>query len=167
MSLLKTWRDAAYENENEAEIKELWRKYFEIEKGYYSKVLSNTEDIPTGNINDISEKYGVGEVFYMTGIIDGMNESLKTNVDMEELTEETELKLELDLEKLFMNMVAAKADWLYELPEWDGIFSLEKRKELFKTQKLSGTIVKDKEPGRNEPCPCGSGKKYKKCCGKN
>lgn len=24
----------------------------------------------------------------------------------------------------------------------------------------------DKEPGRNDPCPCGSGKKYKKCCGK-
>ena len=24
----------------------------------------------------------------------------------------------------------------------------------------------DKEPGRNEPCPCGSGKKYKKCCGR-
>jgi preprotein translocase subunit SecA len=23
----------------------------------------------------------------------------------------------------------------------------------------------DKEPGRNDPCPCGSGKKYKKCCG--
>jgi len=25
----------------------------------------------------------------------------------------------------------------------------------------------DAKPGRNEPCPCGSGKKYKKCCGKN
>lgn len=24
----------------------------------------------------------------------------------------------------------------------------------------------DKEPGRNDPCPCGSGKKFKKCCGK-
>ena len=24
-----------------------------------------------------------------------------------------------------------------------------------------------KEPGRNDPCPCGSGKKYKNCCGKN
>lgn len=23
-----------------------------------------------------------------------------------------------------------------------------------------------KEPGRNDPCPCGSGKKYKQCCGK-
>ncbi len=25
---------------------------------------------------------------------------------------------------------------------------------------------KDKKVGRNDPCPCGSGKKYKKCCGK-
>ena len=27
------------------------------------------------------------------------------------------------------------------------------------------TIINDKKIGRNEPCPCGSGKKYKKCCG--
>ncbi len=27
-------------------------------------------------------------------------------------------------------------------------------------------INKDKSIGRNDPCPCGSGKKYKKCCGK-
>ncbi len=26
-------------------------------------------------------------------------------------------------------------------------------------------VKKDKKPGRNDPCPCGSGKKYKKCCG--
>jgi uncharacterized protein YecA (UPF0149 family) len=25
--------------------------------------------------------------------------------------------------------------------------------------------VLGKQPGRNDPCPCGSGKKYKKCCG--
>ena len=24
--------------------------------------------------------------------------------------------------------------------------------------------TKKKEPGRNDPCPCGSGKKYKDCC---
>ncbi len=35
-----------------------------------------------------------------------------------------------------------------------------------------GTVKKepkkaDKKPGRNDPCPCGSGKKYKKCCGLN
>jgi SWIM/SEC-C metal-binding protein len=28
------------------------------------------------------------------------------------------------------------------------------------------TKVAEKKVGRNEPCPCGSGKKYKKCCGK-
>ena len=28
------------------------------------------------------------------------------------------------------------------------------------------TVRKEKKVGRNEPCPCGSGKKYKKCCGK-
>ena len=28
-------------------------------------------------------------------------------------------------------------------------------------------VRKDKKPGRNDPCPCGSGKKYKKCCGVN
>ena len=26
-------------------------------------------------------------------------------------------------------------------------------------------VQADKTPGRNDPCPCGSGKKYKKCCG--
>ncbi len=28
------------------------------------------------------------------------------------------------------------------------------------------TVIAEKKVGRNEPCPCGSGKKYKKCCGK-
>ncbi|MDI9849336.1 YchJ family protein [Rhodoblastus sp. 17X3] len=27
------------------------------------------------------------------------------------------------------------------------------------------TVVRGAQPGRNDPCPCGSGKKYKKCCG--
>lgn len=31
----------------------------------------------------------------------------------------------------------------------------------------SMTIVNPIKTGRNEPCPCGSGKKYKYCCGKN
>lgn len=38
------------------------------------------------------------------------------------------------------------------------------REEEFGTVK---PVVKGKEPGRNDPCPCGSGKKYKKCCGAN
>ena len=33
--------------------------------------------------------------------------------------------------------------------------------------KASTPAVAKKVPGRNDPCPCGSGKKYKQCCGKN
>ena len=31
---------------------------------------------------------------------------------------------------------------------------------------IGGTVVKAKKVGPNDPCPCGSGKKYKKCCGR-
>ncbi|WP_419486513.1 SEC-C metal-binding domain-containing protein, partial [Hominenteromicrobium sp.] len=54
----------------------------------------------------------------------------------------------------------------YKLPQWDSILTEEKRKELYKAQKASTTIVKGPKVGRNDPCPCGSGKKYKKCCGR-
>ena len=35
-----------------------------------------------------------------------------------------------------------------------------------KTEKVE-PLKADEQPGRNDPCPCGSGKKYKKCCGKS
>lgn len=35
--------------------------------------------------------------------------------------------------------------------------------EAMRLMKL-GTILRPKKPGRNEPCSCGSGKKYKRCC---
>ena len=37
--------------------------------------------------------------------------------------------------------------------------------ELEFLQNRQPTTVIDKQPGRNDPCHCGSGKKYKKCCG--
>ena len=85
---------------------------------------------------------------------------------IEELEDTTEVSLEYDPEKLYKNMVDAKADWLYNLEEWDNLLTPERRKELYKEQKLSGTVIKEKKVGRNDPCPCGSGKKYKYCCGR-
>ncbi len=35
------------------------------------------------------------------------------------------------------------------------------------TDNANKTVRKGKKIGRNDPCPCGSGKKYKKCCGRN
>ena len=102
----------------------------------------------------------------MTGFLDGINDSLKEENPIETMEEETVVSLAYDTEKLYKNMVAAGADWLYELPQWENIFTEEKRKELYKEQKNSGTIRKEKKIGRNDACPCGSGKKYKKCCGR-
>ncbi|HPQ47262.1 MAG TPA: SEC-C metal-binding domain-containing protein, partial [Clostridia bacterium] len=58
----------------------------------------------------------------------------------------------------------AKANWLYLLKEWDNVLSLEERVEIKKQYNVDNTAVSQKV-GRNDPCPCGSGKKYKKCCG--
>ena len=47
----------------------------------------------------------------------------------------------------------------------------KKERELAELQYAGGgtaparTVVKGRKVGRNDPCPCGSGKKYKKCCG--
>ena len=100
----------------------------------------------------------------MVGFLDGINDSLIEKNPIEEMTEDTVVNLGFDKELLYKNMVDAKAEWLYELPQWDSIFSEEKRRELYLEQKKSGTIRNEKKIGRNDPCPCGSGKKYKHCC---
>jgi uncharacterized protein YecA (UPF0149 family) len=44
---------------------------------------------------------------------------------------------------------------------------VEAEQELIKKTDKVKPLQSDRPPGRNDPCPCGSGKKYKKCCGKN
>jgi uncharacterized protein YecA (UPF0149 family) len=42
---------------------------------------------------------------------------------------------------------------------------VEAEKEMIKKTEKVPPVHADATPGRNDPCPCGSGKKYKKCCG--
>ena len=128
-------------------------------------LVENPDEVVRGTVKELAEKYGQ-EVLTMVGFLDGINESLKEPNPIETMDEDTQVSLAFDKEKLYKNMVAAKADWLYELPQWKEIYSEEELKKLYKEQKESGTIRKEKKIGRNDPCPCGSGKKYKKCCGR-
>ena len=138
-TLLEQWKDIAYdESADRATLQRFWGTYFQIEKEIYEQLLSNPDEEVKGTVKELAEKY-----------------------------EDTVVSLAFDKEKLYKNMVAAKADWLYELPQWKEIYSEEELKKLYKEQKESTTIRKEKKIGRNDPCPCGSGKKYKKCCGKN
>lgn len=167
MSLLEKWRNVAYSQEvNQKDGgRDFWVPYFEKEKAVYEKFLSNPTQERKFALKDFAEKYDL-DIFYATGFVDGINESLKNPVDLENMTEDTIIDFELDLELLYKNMVEARAEWLYELPQWENIFEEDKRKKLYLEQKKANTIVKEKKIGRNDPCPCGSGKKYKMCCGR-
>ena len=166
-TLLEQWRETAYSREmTKQQLETFWGAYFQTEKEIYEKLLSNPDEKVKGTVKELAEKYGV-EVMTMVGFLDGINESLINENPIETMEEDTEVNLIYDKEKLYKNMVDAKADWLYELPQWEAIFDEETRKRLYREQKASGTIRKPKKIGRNDPCPCGSGKKYKKCCGRN
>jgi uncharacterized protein YecA (UPF0149 family) len=166
MGLLETWRHDAYEIEDEKHQSEFWQEYFDVEKGIYSKVLDNPSEMIKGTVSGLAEHYKAS-LLHFTGFLDGINDSLKDPLELEGLEEDSNIEFEIDLEKLYYNMLEAKADWLYGLPQWNDILTEEKKKEIYKEQRLSGTVIREEKIGRNEPCPCGSGKKYKKCCGAN
>ncbi len=167
MALLEQWRGMAYsEKANKGDLQRLWTAYFQKERDIYAELLKNPDEVVSGTVKELAEKYGV-DIMTMTGFLDGINDSLKEANPIEEMEEDTKVSLCFDKELLYKNMVGAEADWLYNLPEWEEIFDEEQRKALYKEQKSSTTVVKGAKVYPNDPCPCGSGKKYKKCCGKN
>ena len=156
MALLEQWQQYAQEQQEGPQGTQFWKDYLQREKEVYQRIL---ESKPRKNtVKGYAEKYGV-DLMTMVAFLDGINDSLKEK--------NTEVNLNYDKELLYKNMVEAKASWLYELPQWDKLIPEERRKELYKEQKLSKTVVKGPKVGRNDPCPCGSGKKYKKCCGRD
>lgn len=167
MSLLNDWRDYAYGlDDRTPEGKDFWLKYFQEEKGIYEQLLENPAEIVKGTVTELAEKYNVS-LQTMVGFLDGIDDSLVVANNIEEMEADTVVTLGFDPEKLYMNMVGCNAEWLYTLPQWDKILTKERRDALYKQEKTSHTVVKPPKVGRNDPCPCGSGKKFKKCCGAN
>ena len=167
MALLEEWQKIAYDQQaDRGKLQKFWQRYFMLEKGVYEKLLINPDEKVEGTVKELAEKYDLS-IMDMTGFLDGINDSLKEANPIEEMDENTQVSLDIDFEKLYYNMVGCRAEWLYNLKEWDDILTEERRKELYKESRNSTTVVKGKKIGRNDPCPCGSGKKYKKCCGKN
>ena len=168
MALLQEWQKIAYnEKADKGKLQKFWNDYFLLEKGIYEQLLSNPDEKVEGTVKELAERYKIS-VMEMTGFLDGINDSLVEANPIDTMEEDTHVNLIYDKEKLYKNMVDAKADWLYELPQWDEIFDSEKKRTLYLEQKKSGTVRREgKKIGRNDPCPCGSGKKYKQCCGRN
>ncbi len=165
MSLYSKWDKIAYQIDTQDEYEKFWGEYLPKEAKFYEYLLQNKDQVLKASLKELAEKFEV-EVLTVVGFLDGINTSLATEIDMEKITEDLEVALEIDFEKLYFNMLAAKADWLYEMELWNNILSVEKRQEIRKEYNKTRTVVNENKIGRNDACSCGSGKKYKKCCGK-
>ena len=167
MSLYDQWRAYTDDQNDEAAVHAFWNRYFAEETEAYKMILADPAKAIEGKASEIAASFNMEEAIF-AGFLDGINTSLVTPVEVEKVESDTELKLDVDFEKLYFNMHEAKADWLYNLREWDGVLSAEKRKEITKAWRASKQFVNsDVKVGPNDPCPCGSGKKYKKCCGRS
>lgn len=165
MDLYNQWKNTVVDYVKDKGEAAFWEEYGAVQKSIFSNILSKRQTELSGKISDLASEYGVSAVFF-TGFLDSLNESLSEPISIEGLSDDSEISVKLDFEKLYSSMLKAGTDYLYELPQWETALSLEKRRNL--KAKYKGLIPKKASTkiGRNDPCPCGSGKKYKNCCGK-
>jgi hypothetical protein len=163
MSLYSQWQGMAETQRTPEENRAFWNEYFDIETQAYKKILARKDEVFTGKLSELADGFEMSTVVF-AGFMDGINTSLVEEYDLEKLKEESDISLKVDFEKLYYNMHECKAKWLYTLTGWDDIFTEQRRREIKDKWRQDNQAVSEKV-GRNSPCPCGSGKKYKKCCG--
>lgn len=165
MGLYENWFKKAYTRDGKTN-NALWDEYIPLEQKIYEYILDEKVEKIEGTVKELSEKFNMSCEF-IAGFIDGINDTLENPVDLENLSEDANVSIVIDFEVLYKKMVEYKADHLYNLPQWKNIFTEDHMNVLYKKQKSSTTFVREAKVGRNDACPCGSGKKYKKCCGQN
>ncbi|MDF2614956.1 MAG: motif domain protein [Clostridia bacterium] len=166
MTLYEQWNNYGEDAKERSveEYKKVVENYLARERDVYDYMLSNREEIVEGTISELGKRFNMDEIEFL-GFVDGINSSLKNGeYNLDDLTGESSVKLDFDLEKLYWNMLDAKAEWLYNLPQWSELLSADERTSIKKEYNKTKTVVKEKKVGRNDPCTCGSGKKYKQCC---
>ena len=164
-TLLKEWQKLIG-NQTKETFDEFWEEYSGAETKIYSDILDHPQEKMTGKIGELAEKYDVRPIIFM-GFLDGINESITKPNELENMDEDSEVEVEIIPEKLFFNMLKADADYLYGLEQWETVLGEEKMVQIAKEYRQSKTVRRAAPKiGRNDPCPCGSGKKYKHCCGR-
>ncbi|MCL2565709.1 MAG: SEC-C metal-binding domain-containing protein [Defluviitaleaceae bacterium] len=165
MTLYEEWTNKS-QGEQGFSAEAFWKTYLPREQVIYEYLLDNKQNKIKTTISEFAKTHNMQE-FEVVGFFDGISEALNEEISMEDAKSDTEIEISFEFESLLKKMVEYKAEHLYTLKSWENIFDLDKQKSLIKEQKLSTTVVKDKKISRNDPCPCDSGKKYKKCCGLN
>ena len=142
-------------------------RYYALETDAYDKILRDRPEKLSGKFADLQEELGFhGQPVIFIGFLDGIAPYLNPELDIAELDDDSELDHTIDYKELYLGMHKNKAKWLYELEAWENIFPKEELQQMTHDWRQS-QMVRVEKIGRNDPCPCGSGKKYKKCCGRN
>jgi len=163
MGLQDAWKRIAIDVKGEP-VKHVWDEYLAKEKVIYANILRNKTTRLEGTVAELAESFRLTPT-YMFAFLDGIHEAVDGVPELETIEEDTAIAFDIEFDKLYKQMVEYKADDLFNLPEWNEVFAPERQKELYKEQKSSHTVVRNEaKTGRNEACPCGSGKKFKKCC---
>jgi len=165
MTIYEQWLTKAFTREGKT-VEAVWDVYLPAEQKVYEYILSEKVTNISGTVKEIAERFDL-TIEFAVAFIDGINDILPTPYEINKVEEDTQISIDIDFAKLYKKMVEYKAEHLYVLPQWDNIFTKAEQDKLYKEQKMSRTVVKGEKIGRNDPCPCGSGKKYKKCCGAN
>ncbi|MCL2398951.1 MAG: SEC-C metal-binding domain-containing protein [Defluviitaleaceae bacterium] len=163
MALYDAWKRIAFDTQGQP-VKHVWDDYLSQEKKVYKEILSQKLQLIEGTLAELGQNFNLSNI-HMAAFVDGIHEAVDNLPPVDELAEDTAIKLDIDFKRLYKQMVEYKANELYTLSEWDDIFTPEEQQIFYKEQKKSHTIIRSEKIGRNDPCTCGSGKKYKKCCG--
>lgn len=171
MSYYETWIDRSETVKDERSYANYIQHYYMMERDAYDKILSSYPDnqkFLSGKTSELASALGFDKdtMDIFVGFLDGIKSSLNNEINVEAVDDDTEISLDIDYKKLLYNMKDAKAKWLFKLNSWKNVLSADEIAEVTR-EFAEENIAHSEKIGRNDPCPCGSGKKYKKCCGKN
>ena len=164
LGLYEAWKRLAIDAQGQS-VKRVWDAYLPLEKKAYEEILRENCAHIEGTVKELSERFNISSM-HVCAFLDGIHEAVDGLPPMDDVEEDTAIAFDIEFERLYKKMVEYKAEDLYSLPQWNDILTPERQKELYMEQKNARTVVRSEAKiGRNDPCPCGSGKKYKKCCG--
>ena len=116
MKIFEAWKKLTDSFTDEQQQLQFWNAYYATETEAYKKILLNPEHDLKGSVADVAKSLDM-EPIMLAGFLDGANTSLKTAVELDKLDDADELDIAFDMEKLYYNMITAKAKWLYTLQE--------------------------------------------------
>ena len=124
-----------------------YKRIDEVQLDLYYEFYEKLEELMIDKLKLTSESFGVVITCVRNG---SFNEDILNDI-LESLSIEIKSSEKREILELYKANKGVIPVWTY-----NGYTSLEKNNIKIKNEKV----------GRNDPCPCGSGKKYKKCCGK-